>query len=96
MTLTLLDAVSASALERRVLGDRKLFTLVYVGDATPRPASDDEAQELSKALAGALALPAHAHAASKENPGACAGPAAAPHAARPAGPCSHCGVEGAL
>lgn len=101
MTLTLLDAVSQSTCcaERKVLGDKKLFTLVYVGDSKPRPASDDEAEALGKALAGELALPP-VRACSKENPAtpahACVEPAAALHTVRPAGPCMHCGVLGAL
>ena len=101
MTLTLLDAVaqSTASAERKVLGDKKLFTLVYVGDSEPRPASDDEAEALGKVLAGELVLPP-VRACSKENPAMPAGqsraePSVTPHTVRPAGPCMHCGVPGA-
>lgn len=101
MTLTLLDAVaqSTASAERKVLGDKKLFTLVYVGDSEPRPASDDEAEALGKVLAGELVLPP-VRACSKENPAMPAGqsraePSIIQHMVRPAGPCMHCGVPGA-
>ena len=98
MTLTLLDAVastSASAV-RPSLNDRRLFTLVYVGDATPRPASDDEAVALGRALACELALPVHAARSAAGHPVSCARTESSPtpHTPRPAGPCLHCGATG--
>ena len=101
MTLTLLDAVastSASAV-RPALADRKLFTLVYVGDAMPRPASDDEASALGRALACELALPMHAARSATGHSAAlsCTRAEGSPtrQASRPAGPCMHCGAAGA-
>ena len=97
MTLTLLDAVastSASAV-RPTLSDRKLFTLVYVGEATPRPASDDEAAALGRALACELALPVPAARSAAGQPASThAESSPTQQTPRPAGPCLHCGATG--